>query len=768
MVEGTVYNSVSRTPVPFAVVQLGETPISTLANADGRYRLSAPPGVWEIEARKIGYRMTSVTVSVSADASGFDVFLSPLPVELDPLSVTARADDPGTRIMRRAIARKNDVLSRIHDYRYDAYTKLVVRNTAKDEDSTESVFLITETQTTAYWEQPDRYQEVITARRQSTNLDAENNLVSVGQIVNFNRDRIDLQKYSVVSPTADDALEHYRFQVLDTLDVDGRRVFRLGIEPGTDAAPLFVGMIDVADSTYDVLAIDVGANEAIRFEFFENLRYRQRLAEVGDGYWMPEEIRFSGEIRLGVPLPGFPPRLAFVHQASLTDFRFDQGDAPATLGEYLVVVDHGADDADSAAWEARRAEPLTALERAAYSRIDSLEQAPGSVGDVLLSAGLRGVALATDPDFFHFNRVEGAYIGAGATVRDLSPDLVLRVKTGYATEREDWQHEFGARYRLSERQRLWMGASYRDEVVQRPALISGASNSTYPALFGKSDPLDYYHEEGFSASLSLKLLDFTQLRLQYNDYDQQTTAIATAFSLFNKDGVLRLNPPALAGRLRSVSGTFNYDSRPLLKRKGRDYFLNQWTYTQVTIGGEYASPGFVANDFDFSRFYIHVRRRQRTLNMGLTTITLFAGSSSGQLPPQRYYTVDYARNVVFQPNGFNTVEENNFVGNRAAMIVVNHDFDQQLLRRSRIPLLRALPFTISVHGGVFWTDIVDQNPNPGDGDALTAPTAYSEIGFGIANLTPWLSPLNFGVWFTWQLSSYDTDPFALRIGIPGF
>ena len=111
--------------------------------------------------------------------------------------------------------------------------------------------------------------------------------------------------------------------------------------------------------------------------------------------------------------------------------------------------------------------------------------------------------------------------------------------------------------------------------------------------------------------------------------------------------------------------------------------------------------------------------------------------------------------------------ERNFAGNRAAYFFVSHDFDQQLFRQSRIPLLKDLPFTLSVHGGAFWSDFVDHTPNPGDAAILTAPSAYSELGFGLGNLTPWLAPFNFSLWFTWQMSDYDTDRFEFSFGIPG-
>ncbi len=763
---GTVRDAVSGAPVPYVVVNVVGTDRSAMTDRRGQYEISVPAGRWRIQFRKIGYRMATNSVSSPEATLTLDVVLDPVPVELDAISVTAEREDLATRIITEAIARKNDVLSRIHDYRYKGYAKFLVRDLRKNPDSAESVFLITETQTNAYWQRPDAYQEVITARRQSSNLDAENNLVSVGQIVNFNKDRIDLAKYAVVSPTADDALDHYDYYVADTLFVDGRLVYRLAIEPESDANPLFAGWIDIADSTYDVLSVDVGTNEAVRFEFFDNLRYRQQLSNVAEDFWMPTEILFSGEVHLGVPIPGFPEHLSFTHVASLSDFVFDEGEAPRSLGEYLVVVDEGADDVDSTVWNADRPSPLTALEQAAYDRLDSLEHRPRGIGTHVLRGFGGALLLSFNQDFFHFNRVEGAYLGVGTTLRDLSPRLNLRVKTGYAFSAERWQHRYGGEYRVWNDRRLWLGATYHDEILSRPTLVSAARNPTHPALFAKIDPLDYYRSRGFRVAGRVKLFDFTELRVRYNDARHSSEQVNTDFSFFNDDHVLRENPPVTDGRLRSVSASVTLDTRPRLNSKGRDYYFNTITRTQATIGVEYASPGLIDTDFDFVRYSFRFHRRQRTLSVGITTLDILGGISTGDLPPQRYFMVDFGNGIAFQENGFNTLDETNFAGNRALMVFATHDFDQQLFRKSRIPLLRDVPFTLSVHGGAFWTDFRNHMRQPGDVAYRTARRAYSEIGFGIGNLTPMITPFNFALWLTWQVSGYETQGFVFRVGIP--
>ncbi len=763
-----VRDTVSGDPIAFAIVRTAGTGQSVLSSHDGQFRIALPPGEWVLEFRKIGYRMTSVAIQVEETGAQADVWMRPIPVELDAIVVQDEYENPALGIIRRAIARKNDLLARIQDYRYDAYVKFVVRDLKKHRDSLESVVLITETQTKAYWEWPDRYQEIIVARRQSKNLDAEENLVSVGQIVNFNRDRIDLGKYSVVSPTADDALQSYDYQIIDTLWDGGQMIYRLAIEPKSNARPLFAGMIDIADSTFDVRMIDVGANKALRFELFEDLRYRQRLAQVGDDAWMPIEIRFTGEIHINIPIPGFPNHLTFEHAALLDNFEFDAGGTPKSLGEYLIVVDDDADRQDSTAWASRRPVPLSDVETAAWTRIDSIAAQPQSLGTRALGATFVLIGVGTNEDFFHFNRVQGAYLGAGATVRGLSPNLQLRLRTGHAFGRDAWEYELGGWYRLSEVQRLWIGAMYRDQLVARPAIVSGGRNTTIAAVWDKDDPLDYYRERGLSANVQLKLIDFVRFNVGYNDMRHWSTAVTSNYSFFDRKAIPRPNPAVTDGRLRSFSAQVTYDSRPRLKRKGRDFLFETFTYTQVTLGAEVAAPSVIANDFDFTRYFLRVHRRQRTLNLGLTTFDVVLGGSGGELPPQRYYTVDFGRGEgpFFETEGFNTLGGVNFSGNFVGVLRVRHDFEQQLFRRSGIPLIRDLPFTLSLHGGTFWTDFLDHVPNPGDEVIATAPRPYVELGFGLGNLTPWISPLNFSVWFVWQASDYETDRLRIAIGLP--
>ena len=767
LVTGVVTDTISGRPLHVAVVRVAETGASTLTDESGAYQIVVARGPVRLEVRRIGYEPASAAFEASGPWIRRHIYLRPLAIGLAPVIVTGK-DEFARGLIRRAIARKHEVYAGLHDYHYHAYVKSVVRDLSLPERSAESVLLLTETRTSAYWEQPDHYQETILARRQSRNLSPERNLVSVGEIVNFSRDRIDLQKYSLVSPIADDALDHYDYHLLDTLAVDGRRVYRLAIEPGSETSPLFAGMVDIADSTGDVLQIDVRVTGAVRFNMFKNLRYRQHLKDTGGGRWMPNEIRLTGDVFLGIPLPGFPEHMSFEHIAALDAFTFNEGKRPPNLDELRIVVHDGADRVDSATWASPGVIPLTTAERAAWARIDSVVSQPLDFDDRLRQGLGLAIRFSTDPAFFHFNRVDGLYVGASRQWWSI-PGLVLRTRVGYASGGDAWRYRFGALVRLWDSHRLWVGGSVRDETAHRTTLVTRDDNPTYRALLFRLDPLDYFRERGYVLTVATKVLDFTDLELHYNDFRQSSLDVVTDYSVVSVDRAQRSNPAIVDGRLRTFSGMLTFDSRPLLRSKGQDFYLEQLTSTQFSVRAEVAAPGLVPGDFEFQRYWFQLVRRQRTLNLGLTTTTLAAGVATGRVPPQRYFLVDFGTKAPIdvdlglgppplQGGGFSTLDTN-FAGTRVAMIAVQHDFDRLLFAKSGLPLIKRLPLTFSIHAGAFWTSFADHAPAPGDSLLQAANTPYTELGFGVGNLAPFLSPLNCAVRFTWQLSSYPTSRF---------
>lgn len=761
---GKVCDARTGEPVSFATIRVVGTGKSTLANENGRYRLVLPTGEHGLKFSHIGYFSVEKTIEVVDSVLTVDVCLQPTAIEIRGMTVFERAYDPAQRIIAQAIRRKKDILSEIHDYRFDAYSRLTITDISNKDTS--KIFLIAESQTTGYWEQPNKYKEIITARRQTSNIPAAGNLMTVGEILNFNKNRLAIGDYLVVSPTATDAMDYYNYYLMDTVFIDSQQVFVLEVEPKNQVDPLFTGTISIVDSTFDVVLVDVSPNKGIRLPFVDSLRYRQRLAQFNNKYWMPVEIRFSGIVKIKVP--GIPPKLAFDNVNSLYDYSFQRNIPKGTFDQYVIEVDKDADDYDSTLWYERQTIPLTSAEQRGYERIDSLERAPKPIGKRLLQglAIVTGLVLVGNKDIFHYNRVDGPYLGLGVGFNRQIPNTRLWLAGGYAFDRKDWAYRLGISRDLWLPRRVSLGVEYRDQLASRPEIFAGpAYNPTAQALIYGVDPLDYYLEKGYRIFSDVRPIPHTSLRLEFNDYSQSSESVNSDFSIFKTSRGIRANPPIADGDSRSLSATFSYDSRMLIKNKGDEFPTNSAQYTLLDLGVEYSSADLADSDYDFTRYHIRLFRRQRIFGLGASALDIYMGASDGNLPPQDLFVLDHSDPVFTTGIGFKTLVQRNYYGDRALSIYVYHRFRQLLFGKSRLPLIRKIPFDFSIHGGVFWTEFKNGMSFPQNADLPSARKAYSEFGFMLSNLTPFLAPFNFALAFTWQLSDYDTSRFAWQIGL---
>ena len=703
-------------------------------------------------------------------------------------------DSTAHAIITNVIARRRATLAAMARCRYEAFVKLAVFDLAESPDSARSVLLLTETHASAYWEPPDRYQETIAALHPPSQGGMGRAPVAVDEIEHFERDQVDIvggvnpsrlgrppsarslrppqdDRYAVPLPVGATALDDYDYAVLGTMSVAGRRVIELTVQPKTDAAPRFAGTLDVVDSSYDILAMDLSVNAAVRFPGVADLRYQQHLEEVGNGWWLPTDVRLTGQVRrhvsarwiprsvAGMPLPEFPRSLSFEHVAVLSGYGFERRSRPADLVEYREVVQDRADHADTATWSEPGAVPLSAGERAAWAKGDSAQLHPGFVRRLTRDADAVQ-RLAFGPGSFHFNRVDGFYAGASHDWR-VSPGVSLTSQLGYSFGREIWEYRGGARVMLWAPQRVWVGAEYHDEAVAWPALTPAGYDATASAFLNRVDPNEYYRDHGLRVSVGAKIIDFVAIELRFDAAHQSSLDTLPGLG-FRSTRVPPLpNPPIVDGQLRSLSGILTYDSRPFVQSHGVDGRLGGPNWTRLSLGVRIGAHDLLASDFSFRRYTLQVEHQQRVDGWGTTTLLVAGGWATHFAPPQQYFTVGYGMRVFSaEGSGFNTLARTQYAGNRALALLVRHDFGRTLFRRR-------IPASLSLHAGVFWAALIDNVPAPADSMLATAQRPYTEAGFTFGNLTPFLSPFDFAVSFTWQLSTYATRPFRFGLGFSG-
>ena len=758
ILKGTVTNTDTNDPIAFASLLIVETNKTVMTNEDGGFEIRLPQGLYNVQCTHIAYYTYKTEVDMTEDTVTFDFSMHPSLIELPEIKVYDRNYDAAQEIIIEAIRNKDKILAKLNSYSFDAYTKLSVWN-ANNLDSLKPL-IITETELTAYWNYPNRYKEVIKARKQSSNMNADDNLVTIGKILNFNNNRIDFGENQLVSPTANDALDYYNYYLLDTLYYDSLAVFLLEVEPKSKTIPLFEGTIRINSVSYEVMGVDIKINEGLDNPYLKKLQLVQEYRLFDNHYWMPTIIKYDGLMEIPFPLI---PSISFSYTAGLQQYVFEQTYGDTIFNDYVLEVDKKADDIDSTVWLSNRFIPLTLTEELAYQHIDSVEKNQPLLKKLLPIIPASLYILTSSKDFFHFNRVEGAYLG-GKLQKDIVPEkLTTDMKLGYAFDAEYWQYYLGLEYKLSQKKRVTIGASMHDNVHTRNTINSEPNgNATAVSLFLKHDQYDYFKEKGAELFASFAPLKQTTFKMTYNNYSQDIMYNKTNYAFFFPDSTYRANLPIIDGRLKSVQFDFEYDSNKRIKDKGKEKSIFSYPYTNFKFGVEISDTATLSSDFEFKALHAKFYTTRQMYGLGISSLSINATKKlSGQLPPQRYSVMDFGGMILEESMHFLTLNQTNFTGDNVYSIYYNHNFGTRLFKKSHIPLVQDIPLSLSIHGGAFWTEFSDHTYNIGDEYTLQtgSDSPYQELGFTIGRL-----PLMIALGFTWQLSSYDTYDFSFGFG----
>ena len=708
-----------------------------------------------------------------------------------PAASQAPGDDPDARtLMAAVITRRAAMLAALPPCRYDAYIKTAAFDLGAPSDSATSVLLLTETEITAYWHSPDRFQETIDARHRPGDGGIGRSPATVEEIEHYQRDYVtisdasdpgaggtrgtrlvsnarQLRTYQVPLPIGADALKDYDFTRVDTVLEGSDRVLRIAVR-GRGHGPRFTGAVEVRDSTYDLIGMDLLANDAVRFPGVTGLRYQQVYTDSGVTT-IPSQIRLSGHLErrlsarwlprsvAGMPMPEFPRSVQFEEVATVSRFQLDTSVHPPDIAEVRRISRVNALRSDTGMWSTPGAAPLTLAEQAAWAEQDSVEMHPRLVPRVVRDAEWVSDA-AFGPGFGHYNRVDGLYVGLAHDWRP-DPGLQFMTKLGYAFGREDWQYRAGTRITLSRPNQLWVGVTYHDESASWPSLVPTNYDATASAFVNRVDPNEYYRDHGMLFSAGIRVLPYTRVEFRYDDAHQSTldTLPSSGFRPSRFPPVP--NPPIADGHMRLIGGTVTFDSRQMVRTRLGEGMMSGGSWTSIALSLDLSAHDVLGSDYSFRRYSMRIEHRQRWGNAGVTTVTAVGGVSTGFTPPQQYFTVGYGIQVLAaEGSAFNTLSRGEFAGTRAAMVLVRHDF-------GRLPLI---PVTFSLHGGAFWSVLRSRLAAPGDTTLFTAAHPYTEAGFTLAHLTPFLTPVDFALSCTWQLSHYPTHPFRFGIGFTGF
>ena len=449
VLSGTITDRNSGEPLSFVSVYVkGQTQLGAVSNLSGYYQLNLPVGAdsLEIAFQYVGYRTEVRSVLPKGTAISLDVSLEQVALPLQGVEITADAEDPAYAIMRKVIARRDEIKAGRPAYECKAYVKGLIRLL----DTPEQVFgqevgdmggvLDTAGTGVLYFSEsfselkvvpPDLRQERVIASKVSGSDDfGINSVFNAGLDVYENTLPFDRP---IVSPIGDQALSFYRYRLEGTyFDAGGREINRISCWPRAKDGPAFAGMLYVLEDEWVLTAAELSISGAsMNQPALDSLVYRLSWVPLGEQQaWLPwsQSLQFSGHV-FGFVFGGY-----FMNRYGEYDFP-EKAALKAQINKREVfVVEPDALEQGRTYFDSLRPLPLTEEEQLDYHKKDSLQaiwESP-AYQDSLDRVANRFTTMALLAGYTHrntrkrrqwgiysplsltgFNAVQGVYYGSG-------------------------------------------------------------------------------------------------------------------------------------------------------------------------------------------------------------------------------------------------------------------------------------------------------------------------------------------------------------------
>ncbi len=364
----------------------GRTDIGAVSNLSGYYQLSLPFGgdSLEIVFQYVGYQTESRFVLPKGPGrQRLDVVMSQVAIALESVEVTADAEDPAYAIMRKVIARREEIKTARPPHRCKAYVKGLIRllDTPGEifgeevgdmggmlDTSGKGVLYFSESFSELTIIPPDLKRERVIASKVSGSDDfGVNSAFNAGLDLYQNTLPFDRP---IVSPIADQAMRFYRFHLQATyFDEEGREINRIRCWPRSADGPAFSGTLYVLEDEWVLTAAELSlSGSSMNQPALDSLVYRLSWIPLNRA-WLPwaQSLQFNGHV-LGFVFGGY-----FLNRYG--EYAFPE---KSVLQEEInkrevFVVEPDALEQGRTYFDSLRPLPLTEEERLDYRKKDSLQ-----------------------------------------------------------------------------------------------------------------------------------------------------------------------------------------------------------------------------------------------------------------------------------------------------------------------------------------------------------------------------------------------------------
>lgn len=794
-VRGTVTDAETGESLVGVSVLFRHSFVGISTDIDGAYALETRDSVSVLEFSLLGYEPQAVDI-VPGSYNEVNVALEVSSMGIDAV-VVVRGEDPAMPILRNVSRNKwrNDP-QRMESYACRAYTKMELdlsnmrgsfKNKALqrnfgfvfDNVDTSAItgkpflpVMITESSADLWHRRsPSLDREVIRASRIS-GIEEDYALSQfTGQLyadVNFYDNYIDLFNVRFAGPLSDHGSMYYDYYLVDSLRLDGRKIYRIRFHPKVSSVPVFDGEVNIDSATFALQSARVTMPRGVDVNWLRHLVLEAESRPLDDTLWFPSREKMFADFSL--VRSDSSKMISFLghREVSYSDVRVGV-EIPREVEriDRNVTYDDDVLRNDESFWEEVRPYRLSEREKATYAMVDSIKQVPMfrniyGVLEAVLGGYYETGKVGWGPYYkvFSFNRLEGARFQMGVrTTNDFSRKVRLSGYAAYGTKDSGVKGGGTVELMFNNRLKRKLTLSARHDALQLGSGVNAFSESNImSSLFSRGNKTrlsivdeakaDYSHEwvQGISTGVGASLRSISS-----NRYVPLLRSDSTEM------GAVRSAAVGVSARLafRETVLRRYFDSRSLGSK-----------YPILSLHATFGLKGLLRNDFSYTRLEAGLSYRLDIPPLGSSHLTVEGGHIFGKVPYPLLKLHEGNGTYFYDKYAFSCMEYYEFASDSWVSFFYEHHFKGFFL--GKIPLLRKLKWReVAVFKGVYGT-LSEKNDGslPYSEAILRFPQGlgsvrkpYFEAGVGIENIFK-----VFRVDAIWRLTHRDKIIDGDRVG----
>ena len=773
-VKGHVSEAGTGEPLPFVAIYFEGTTIGVSTDLDGNYAMETrDSSACMLTASLLGYESQTIRISRGAFCE-VDFKLKSI-----TSSLNAAVVKPDNRYMKWIDEHrgKNDP-ERRDAYKCDIYTKMELDLTNADEQIRSKLIrknfgfvfdymdtsvvsgqpylpvMISETRAHRYHStSPEVNKEIIEASRIS-GLN-EDNAVSqfTGSMhlkTNFYNNFINAFNVQIPSPLSSNGNVYYNYFLIDSLQVDGRKTWKIRFHPGKGvSSSVFDGEMAIDAEDFALKEIHVKLHKGANVNWIRDMVIDRTDQRLGDSVWFYKQDKLY--VDFSVTMNDSSKFVSFLGNRQIDYMNPIVGEKAKPYikkANVTVQVERDAGKKDDAWWDAARPYQLTEKEQNIYQMVDSIKSVPlynniYNIVNTAVSGYLETKYLAFGPysRLYSFNSIEGNRVQIGArTTSEVSRKIRLTGFIGYGFKDREFKGGGTLEWMISKQPTMKLTLTGQRDMLQ---LGKGRNafneTSLLTSIFtrkgsAKRSPVNEYSLR-YDWEITPWLNTSTALefrRIYANIFVPMRRVSGNDTSYVNSVGANDIHFSARFSKDETVSrGTFD-----------KSYLHSDYPVVTLDLMG--SLKGIGKNEYSYFRSEVIMDYNLPIPPVGSTKIHFTLGKIVGTVPYPMLKLHEGNGTYMLDPSSFSCMSFYEFASDTWGTLFLEHDFGGFFL--GKIPLIKKLHWREVVtlkaaygtlsrkNNGILWSEYAANAPMlfPKGMNSLNKP--YIEMGVGISNI----------------------------------